>query len=581
MSEPVCDVLTIECDVLVVGGGLAAASAVMHAMEQGVRVCMAVKGRFGAVGQRGAGASSCGTTYHGSPRVPGPHRPGGYEAEQEYGRIVTAGLGMVDRTLAQALVEGAEELGEAVSRWGVVWGKRGPVGLGYPIVSTLERFIRRAGVEIFENTMVADLLVHEGRCVGAVAVQEAGGAGRSGSMIVFRSSAVVLATGGDAELFRHNVHPPCVTGDGYAMALRAGASLMNMEFMQIFFCTPFPTKNLYHVWHGTELGRVRNRDGREFLADYLPEGITVHECVEENLRHAPFSTRDRASRYLAVGMVREIQAGRGTEAAGVLLDPDPPAGLMEREQQRFLLYRGVDITGTIQLTMGHQCSNGGLRIGADAMSTLPGLFAAGEASTGMHGADRIGGNMLACCLVFGAIAGRSAADWSRSHGSPVESGASGRARTDRLTAMLSSPASAGSAAGDRLAAMRAGLQQEAWYSALTVRTEQGLTRMLDVLGSLKSELAELGGVGDVSTLIRALELENLLLVGEAVARAALLRKESRGGHYREDFPAMSTAQPPEAHLVRWDEEERLRVDAVPVDPEWTADMLSIEGGRWG
>ena len=496
MSVSLGDVVKINCDVLVVGGGIAASSAVMHALNGNVRVCLAVKGRFGAVGQRGAGASSCGTTFFGLPRLPGVHE-GDFDQDRRFKNIVAAGLGMVERDLARVLLEDTEAIRRSVKEWGVVWGRIGPVSLGYPAVSTVESVIRCASsdsLELYENTMIVDIVAHDGRCVGAVGVTAKGG------IVLFRTPSVVLATGGNAQLYEHNVHPDCITGDGYAAGLRAGAVLMNMEFMQIFFCTPYPTRNLFHVWQGEELGTIRNTEGHQFLADYLPEGVTAQECVEENLRHAPFSTRDRASRYLAVGMVKEVQAGRGTEHGAVYFDHPEPKSWEARAQLEFLRYRGIDpSSGPVELTMGHQCSDGGFRIDTDAMTTIPGIFAVGEVTTGMHGADRIGGNMLANGLIFGARAGRNAAAWARENNAPSEVGGPFKVQQERIRSVADrdGPADPGHILQE--------LKRSAWNNALVIRSEASLQRFLDDIESLETESASSLGIRQPEDLTAALE----------------------------------------------------------------------------
>lgn len=560
----------VDCGVLVVGGGLSAASAAVHALEAGADVCMAVKGKLGCVGLRGSGASSCGSTFSGMARIPGLYTEEEYDPDDQYRKVIAAGMGMAERGLAQLLIEGAVAMQETVKRWGVVWEKSGPVGLGFPVVSNLEARLRYSPCRILEHTMIVDLLGQDGACVGAMGVR------RDGTPVAFRCGAVILATGGDAELFRYNVHPSCVTGDGYAMALRAGARLMNMEFNQIFFATVHPTRNLIHFWAGDELGRVVNADGREFLSDYLPPGVSIQACVEENLRHAPFSTRDRASRYLGLSIVKEVQAGRGTEHGGVLVELPDTGDPRDREQTEFFRFRGIDHSaGPVEMTMAHQCSNGGMRIDSGAMTGVPGLFGAGEATTGMHGADRLGGNMMANCMVFGALAGRSAAGWSSKRKPPAASD------VRRLAAgPLAEVSDLASRKGTASAAeLRKRLQLSGWNNGLTVRSKLSLSRMSDDVKALTAESKSLT-VESPDDLVAALELRNLLLVGEVVARAATERRECRGGHYREDCPEQ-TERTPAAVVVRLDEGGGLSLEREVVDPEWREEDGRLGDARWG
>ncbi len=299
----------ITCDVLVVGGGLAAAGAIKNLLEThpDLELGMAVKGTFGVVGQRGSGASSCGASETGTPHL-GRMPESDEEKEQWYNRIIQAGLGVANRKITEVMIEEAPKVKSLLQKWGIAFGAEGPYHLGYPFIHAIEHELRASKVRLCENTMISDVLTDDGQCVGAIGVTD------TEEIVLFKTPAIIFATGGDAQLFRDNVHPPCVTGDGYAAGFRAGAELMNLEFMQIFFSTVYPTRNLFHVRHKKVLEHIYNTENHHFLADYLPEGISVEECVEENLKHAPFSTRDRASRYLGIAIVKEVQAGRGTRA---------------------------------------------------------------------------------------------------------------------------------------------------------------------------------------------------------------------------------------------------------------------------
>ena len=563
--------IVVECDVLVVGGGLAAVSAAKGAITEGLRVCQAVKGTFGTMGMRGAGASSCGTTFYGVPKLP-VISPEEYDPDRRFSEIVAAGLGMADRKLATIMVEDAQKTGRQTAEWGAELGLKGPAALGYPLVSAVEHEIRLSGAKVLEHTMVTDLILCEGTCVGAIALCMSGI--DSGEIVVFAAPAVVLATGGEAQLFKHNVHPECVTGDGYAMALRAGAALMNMEFMQIFFTTVFPTRNLMHVWEGSELGDIRNREGVRFLSDYLPEGISVEECVAENLRHAPFSTRDHASRYLGIAIVKEIQEGRATDHDGIFLDQPVYRHGHPAAQQEFLRHRGIDAGQVpVQIAMGFQCSNGGLRVNEQSMSTVPGLFAVGEASTGMHGADRIGGHMLANCLVFGSRAGRFASGWAKSNTVAADVRELSRDAVRQLEARQS-------ATGTRRAEeIHRDLRQSAWDKALLIRSEKSLRGFLSDIAGQKDEMGSCS-VESPDDVIRILELENMLLVGQAVGMSALRRQESRGGHNREDYPDYRAQEPPEAHIIT-QTHGKINVVQDVIDPAWRETDKELKQARWG
>ena len=570
----------VTCDALVVGAGAAGCCAAAAALESGAKVCLTVKGYFAQIGMRGSGASACGNTEFGLPRLPDVSGVA-FHPEQMVENAVKAGLGMAERSLIHTLAELAPETRADLERWGCIFLSVGAGGLGYPFVRALEKKIR-SGAEVIEHIMIHDLIVEEGECRGAF------GYDVRGARYVIHASAVVLAAGGDARLFSRNVHPSCCTADGYAMALRAGAELMNLEFMQIFTATAAPTRNLVHTWKPEQLELLENRHGRFFLEDYLPQGITARACLEENIRHAPFSTRDAASRYLAVGIVKEIIAGRGTDAGGVLLDLRPTAATLKPAVREFLNYKGIDVTrNRLEITMAHQCSNGGMRVGTDAMSSVPGLFGAGEAITGTHGADRIGANMLAQCAVFGRLAGRSAARFgsrSKAAGARSSSGESWKDR-DRYPGTLPGPLSPGSGSclpAEEVTRLRTELAEAAWEYGLVVRSAQGLGSWLERMNSVDERVLQIDGETAPEDVIARLELRNLLLVGKAVCRSELVREESRGPHYREEFPELDTARPPAATVVRYAGNEELTLRSVVVDPEWNdRDGLSFGSMRWG
>jgi succinate dehydrogenase/fumarate reductase flavoprotein subunit len=492
------------------------------------------------------------------------------EIESLYNRIIQAGLGLADRKLVANMMEDVPKIQTLLQKWGITFDSSGPYHLGYPFIHAIEKDVRSSAIRLFEHTMITDLLLHDDKCVGAMGITT------SGEILVFQTPAVILATGGDAQLFRHNVHPDCVTGDGYAMGFRAGAELMNMEFMQIFFCTVHPTRNLFHAWHEEVLKNIYNKEGYHFLPDYLPADISVEECLEENVRHAPFSTRDRASRYLGIAIVKEIQAGRGTEHGGIFFALTDRAIDFPENQERFLRSRDVDIRNApVQITMGHQCSNGGLRIDTNAMTSVPGVFTAGETTTGMHGADRLGGNMLSACLIFGVRAAESATDWAKTHPVDCDITQVAQEKLDELSALSSS---IGTTKPDELLC---NLQQSAWDNALTIRSEESLTTLLSDIRQLREEYHHALSVQTPADFICALELRNLLLVGELVATAAMRRKESRGGHYREDYSDCNYHEPARAIILNALEDQSIQVREEVIDPDWRYDEEYLGKKRWG
>jgi fumarate reductase (CoM/CoB) subunit A len=559
----------VYCDVLIIGAGAAGSCAAAAALERDASVCVAVKGFYAQIGMRGAGASACGNTEHGLPRL--PDIPGiNYNPEQMVENAMKAGLGMADRRLVNILADKGAETRKDLEAWGCTFTALGAAGLGYPFIRAVEKKIRSSAV-IMEHTMIYDLLISEGECIGAM------GFSGKGEVITVRAKSVIIAAGGNARLYSHNVHPSCCTADGYAMALRAGAHLMNMEFMQIFTATVSPTRNLVHTWKSEQLELLYNRDGHCFLEDYLPTGISAAACREENIRHAPFSTRDAASRYLAVGIVKEILSGRGTDNGGVFLDLSKTAHLIKPAVRDFMRYKGIPPEDQpLEIAMAHQCSNGGMVVDTRSMSAIPGLFGAGEAVTGMHGADRIGANMLAQCAVFGRTAGIEAAEFARGSKSHIQL----KKNVGLMELPIIKKRQKGTYAG-KVGEYRRKLEETAWQYGLVVRDESGLKKWLGFLNSAEESLFILGKDASPEEVIAALELRNLVLVGKAVCLSALERRESRGPHYREDFPELDS-QRSAAALISLDGKGNPMVEPYVVDPEWSdEDAQSLGNMRWG
>jgi len=563
----------IETDVLIIGGGGAAARAALAASEAGARTTLAVKGWFGWLGMRGAGATGCGIApwwgYSAGRGVPGKPDE---ETALNVALILQAGLGMADPKLVRSMVAGQEEARRDLERYGAIVASAFEASDRRRLVQVmpgLAYHVRASDVAVRDHTMITDLLVKDGACTGAVGIDE-----RSGESVLFAAKATILATGGDAQLYTHSCHPSCMTGDGYAMAYTAGARLINMEYMQSFLATVSPSINLlWGGWSWRRYPRLTNAVGEEFLARYLPAGIEPKQCLWERGGHNPFSTRDRASRYVDVAIVKEVLAGRGTPHLGCFLDGLDPEKVSP-EHAEWMRYRGVDLGGRLEVSSVHQCSDGGLYVSEDAEASLPGLYAVGEVSAGMHGADRLGGHMMVNSQVFGKRAGVHAARRARGSDSPRLGDSVTGPALARLEALRHS-------AGNRKPArILATLQRSAWENMLAVRNEKGLGETLQLLQEIRAESLPRLAIEAPPDLVRALELQNLLVVGEMVARAALLRTESRGGHYREDYPDRDDAHWLRAIEVRREGTE-MRLETFVIDPAWQDLPGDLGDWFWG
>ncbi|MFA5027449.1 MAG: FAD-binding protein, partial [Candidatus Methylomirabilota bacterium] len=541
-----------ETDVVVVGGGGAALRAALEARQAGARVLLLTKGKLVATGATAFRVASL-AGYAVADGAGDPlDNPSVHAAD-----ILHHGAGCADPELVRILTEEAAASARALEQWGVSFinGADGKVLVamgdfasrprnrkifdhGRPIAAALKQQCDAAGVIAMENTVVLDLLADKGRCTGVLA------ADLDGALHAVSAGSTVLATGGAGQLFEYSLMPPDVTGDGYALGYRAGAELANIEFVQAGFGLVHPFSNIIMAWFWLLGPRFTNARGEEFLDRYLPPGVDRETCFLAKVKHYPFSTED-PSRYLEIAALEELRAGRGTERNALLLDlrgvieaeripPGSDIASMWPVSKEWFRSKGVDVMARpLEVSLFGHAINGGLCIDAHGRTTVPGLYAAGEASAGPYGADRLGGNMLLNCQVFGARAGQHAARTAGDRRGQVQGG---RVRDFRaaIGKLLGRPG------GRKPAEVKREIQKAMSTHALIVRSGQGLEECLRQLDKVRQALPEIA-VSTARELIDYHEAVNLLDVGELMARAALLRTESRGSHFRTDYPQRDPA----------------------------------------
>ena len=564
----------VDADVLVVGGGGAALRAAIEAHRAGARVALATKGQLGVIGLRGGGATASGTAADRRQFWPVSETGGVLEGARE--DVIQLGLGMAAPKLSQIMVEEAPSSWKTLQRLGVrcgpgFWAPPGHFTCNlYGLVPILASTLRRTDCIIFEKTMVVSLLKFDGSCVGAIAMDE-----ETGELRAFRAGAVILGTGGAVQLYKHNLHPSCVTGDGYAVAYRAGAELLNLEFPQVFLGTVYPTTNNLANWVWGEKVRVYNARNEEFLEKYLPRGASLAEAREQAQKHGPFSTRDSLSRYLYTSLLKEVMAGRGTIHDGVYMDLTAAGIRAPIERDLWLRYRGIEWDReAFEVDVFAMCSNGGLRVDHHAQSTIPGLFAAGECVGGINGADRHGGSMMGASQVFAARAGVYAARLgTKSKRAPIPREAI------EVEEQKISEIRAGRGRSEPRE-IRKNLQLLAWNHLLVVRNRAGLENFLGGIEGLRKDKFPDMKIGDAKGVIEAIELQNLLLVGEMIAKAALTRTESRGGHYREDCPERDDAKWMKSIVIKSSNGE-MKLDTLSLHPNWRNRPEDMRGELWG
>lgn len=387
---------------------------------------------------------------------------------------------------------------------------------GLEIIYALVRAVDQREIPILERVYISDLLTVDGRVNGALGFRL-----EDGQPSVIQAGAVLLATGGHIHIYRRSSSRRREnTGDGMALAFGVGATLADMELVQFhpsgMVWPPQLEGTLVTEAVRGEGGRLFNTEGERFMRRYDAERMEL-------------STRDR----VALANYTEIMAGRGTEHGGVWLDVSHlPAATIEqrlpRMKEQFALV-DVDITREpMEIAPTAHYSMGGIRVTPETHATeVPGLFAAGEAAAGVHGANRLGGNSLAEILVFGRIAAQHAAQFARQHPAPPLDEAQIQLKRARLAELSSLD-------GAWQRALIEELQSLMWEGAGVVRTADGLQHALEQLAAIKRRAEESpSGSADLAA---ALDLRSMLLTAEATVRAALLRTESRGAHQRADYP---------------------------------------------
>ncbi|GAO06167.1 putative succinate dehydrogenase flavoprotein subunit [Streptomyces lydicamycinicus] len=423
-----------------------------------------------------------------------------------------------------------------------------------------------ARLKVFQECTVTRVLKTDGRVSGAFCYER-----ESGRFFVLEAPAVVLATGGIGKSFKVTSNSWEYTGDGHALALLAGAPLINMEFVQFHptgMVWPPSVKGILVTESVRGDGGVlRNSDGKRFMFDYIPdvfkekyaetedEGDRWYEDPEHNRRPPELLPRDEVARAINA----EVKAGRGSPHGGVYLDVSTrmPAEVIKRRlpsmHHQFKELADVDITAE-PMEVGPTCHYvmGGVDVDPDtaAATGVPGLFAAGEVAGGMHGSNRLGGNSLSDLLVFGRRAGLHAAEYAASLADrPVPDPLQiDTAEAEALrpfsaedTEATGDAADAGRVPAENPYTLHQELQQAMNDLVGIIRKESEMFEALKRLADLRVRARRAGVEGHRQYnpgWHLSLDLRNMLLVSECVARAALEREESRGGHTRDDHPAM-------------------------------------------
>jgi len=466
---------------------------------------------------------------------------------------------------------------------------------GLEMIRTLQDHGVHQGIDVHMECTVIRLLKDGERIAGALAYER-----ERGRFRLFRAGAVILATGGVGRAYRITSNSWEYTGDGHALAYAAGADLIDMEFLQFhptgMVWPPSVQGILVTEAVRGEGGVLRNKDGRRFMfadipplyknqtADNEDEGWRYTQGDKSARRPPELLTRDHVARCI----VRETKEGRGSPHGGVFLDiawireklPRAEAHIKNKlpgMYHQFKQLAGVDITKEpMEVGPTTHYMMGGVRVDAETqMSTVPGLFAAGECAAGLHGANRLGGNSLSDLLVFGQRAGEFAAQFAKQHrAGPVD-----REEVDAAARAALAPFErrADQDGGGGPFQLQAELQDFMQDLVGIVRREEEMRRALDRIVELKRRAARTTVVGNREYnpgWHTALDLDCLLTVSEAITRAALDRKESRGAHFRDDYPKKDDAAGRVTTVIRKGSGGDMQVAREPL-PEPPAELKAI------
>lgn len=544
----------IKTDVLIIGGGGAAARAAIEASKFPLKIIMVMKGRFPS-----------GTTPIAMGSMAAVLRDDD-NPEIFYHDIINGGYLLNNRKLARILANESKNVFEDLNNFGTEFRKtnKGILYIGHPTGTSKPRAaltvnhkfmkgliskVKESPIEIYDQIMITDLLKINNSIIGAVGFNYI-----SGEFFTFSAKAIILATGGLGQIFKLTSMPPGATGDGYAMGLNVGAEVIDMEFTQAMVCVIYPDaiRGLAPPFDGfVKFGaKFYNGLNERFMERYEPEKM-------ENV------TRDVAS----ICVFKEIQAGRGTSHGGVIMDISPiPWSLLKSLMPKiYHAYdrQGLDATKTgIEWAPGCHHQMGGLKINERCETNIKGLYAVGEVAGGVHGANRLGGNSLTATQVFGKIAGKNAAQFasSISHEELAQEMIEEKKRS--IYDVYERDIGVNYKEVQEL--VKKIMSENAWI----IKNAKNLNTALDAIIKLKEEAKTNIKLPEKTYrhLKGALETLNMIEVSELVIRASLKRNESRGAHYREDYPKQDDVNWLK-NIIFYKEKDDFKFNTRDIEPE--------------
>ena len=547
--------IRLSTDILVVGAGGAGMYAALAAARAGAGVILADKNMIG----RGGATVMAQMTVAAALAEQEPDT-----WEHHLADTLAAGRGLCDAALAEVLCRAAPDRMREMDEWGVGWARSDGhirqvtapghrrrrccyvdfLNTGPAVAGTLRKRVgRTGGIRALSNVAITDLVVKDGSVRGALALSLGDGAA-----LEIEAAAVVIATGGLTKLYSRSSASNNMAGEGYALALRAGAALVDMEFVQFF-----PIGHLAPRLVGMDpimWDPFRYKLGGQLLNGAMEEFFDRYGG-EDGGRYT--ATRDLAT----YAICREVEAGRGSPSGGAWLSFThlPEAELRDAFGPVIdrLLRNGIDLTrAPIEVAPIAHYHMGGVKVDARMGTTVAGLYAAGEAVGGAAGANRLSGNAISEALVYGEIAGREAARHAEGHAAGWDARAAEAARdaagprlpgTENGPGAVAEPPARRTGTGPSAIALMQELRRLMWKQVGPFRDRAGLTSALERIRAMRDDdLPRVPVPRDTAFAIELAdrqELRSALLVAEAVAVAALAREESRGAHQRDDFPDTS------------------------------------------
>ncbi|MEQ8552228.1 MAG: fumarate reductase/succinate dehydrogenase flavoprotein subunit [Cyclobacteriaceae bacterium] len=591
------DFQTFDYDVLVIGTGGAGLRAAVEASAKGVKVCAVSRSLLGkahtVMAEGGVAASLANVDNRDSWKT-------------HFADTMRGGQYLNNWRMAELHAKEAPDRVRELEAWGALFDRtedgrilqRNFGGHKYPrlahvgdrtgleMIRTLQDHGIHQGIDFHQEITVISLLKDGDRMAGAMAYDR-----EKGRFRIYRTKAVIIASGGMGKIYKITSNSWDCTGGGISLAYHAGAKLIDMEFIQFHptgMVWPPSVRGLL-ITEGVrgEGGILKNSDGKRFMFDDIPklyrhqttddpeEGWRYTQGDQKARRPPELLTRDHVARCI----YREVKEGRGSPHGGVFLDiawikeklPNAEAHIKKKLPSMYHQFKelaGIDITKEpMEVGPTTHYIMGGVQVDADTqMTSVPGLYAAGECASGLHGANRLGGNSLSDLLVFGQRAGLHAAEYARENGETKISDT----EVKTLAQWAEKPFERyDQGKAENPFQIQSDLQEKMQDLVGIVRSEKGLNEALSVIEELKERSENVGCNGNREFnpgWHTAIELKHMLTIAEAIARAAVVRKESRGGHYRSDFTEKNEQYGEVNSMVWKDADGRMKMDQLTKTP---------------